>query len=207
MLVVFSSLSKKTYVIKIPEKAYVPSVERFFGIKVDGYYKNENLSFQNFDIKLSDVIFDKSDLTLFDYLKIKSGGYKTDKIDLEKQVKSHPLFIKNKEYEAYSGADLDAFFGDIFKDEILSRSASYFKINYSGLSSKDDLKFYERLIPNVGWKLSDEEQEDLTNKKNICFVKNKKTANSFFKKVFNCEIKEDSSVNYDVVLTLGNEKN
>lgn len=203
LFVVFNTLSGKTYVIKIPGKTlmdkgpfasaysldaviklgeidkkkkeyFKESLSRFFGAPVNAFYENSEMTLNGFDIKFTDVFFKKTDLSVFDYFKIKGKSFSVVK------------------------TALNNFFPDeIFQDKFLSDTPLYFKIFYNNSSN---LEYYKQIIENIGWKLSDFEREDFENTKNQCIFKNKHDFDDVIEEYFSCQKRYSSSINYDVVV-------
>jgi hypothetical protein len=180
------------------------ALSNFFGVKIDGYLINSNLNFNNFDIKLSDVIIGKTNLTVFDYLKIKSESFGLEKIDLEKEVKNTISKENNDQLLTYKNQDLDEYFSQIFRDKYLSNLKFYVKIRNTNQDS-NNITYYQRLVENVGWKLSDVEKADqskIINKINCRIKKLAVKDNQTISKMFNCDPEVNSTINYDLELII-----
>lgn len=230
LLAVWNLLQKKIYIIKIPKDAvmnsgpfsgdytldsilklgvidgkkqeyYVNALSHFFGVPVTSYYENENLSLLNFDINFRDIFFKKSSLTIFDYFKIKSLLFRKEIIDLPKRVRFARSRINNQVFMIFGQSDLDDFFGDIFQDKFLSGQGLYFKIYYSP-NLNSELHYHERIIENIGFKLSDVEEIEngKKGKANECVVKKSSGYDFMISDFFHCKVRIDKNISYDVAV-------
>lgn len=170
---------------KIPDY-FKSSISSFLAVPVDAFYKNPTLTFENFDLKLTDVIQKHTSLTIFDYFAIKNTGFKIQLIDLSKEI----------------GQVLDQKLNVFFQDDYLNKQESLFKI-ITNQNNDINAKFYERLITNLGFKLADLEfDEKKSPKRNICIFKNQKQVLLSLKNIFSCDVQIDEGISFDVVLRL-----
>jgi hypothetical protein len=202
LLAEINSSQKTIFVIKIGADSIPNSPNELFGVKCDGYVENPNLTLSAFDIKLGDVVNRKTDISIFDYLKIKLLNLRFEKIDLSKEVKNEISHINSQTIRRYSSNDIDKYFNKIFPDQYLAGLKFYVKIDYSG---KDTSKFeyYKRLVENIGWKLSDySENESRDNKQNVCLVKKENKNSNLIMKIFDCQLKVSPSIDYDLEIKI-----
>jgi hypothetical protein len=185
------------------KKYFIDALERFFGIRISAFLSNSKLSFNNFDLKLTDVLNEKTDLTIFDYFKIKSQPYVFKKINLHEDVLFSNSKINGESTIIFENKDLDQALRSIFRDQYFSDKMFFVKIEYQN-ENRLKLEYYKRLVENIGWKLSDVEYapENTVKKKNQCLIRSEIKQIKFIDQLLDCQMRVDDSINYDLEIQI-----
>ncbi len=232
LLIYINKYQRKTYVIKIPTNALFQyksgggeytldgiwrlekmgnnkkpdlrfSFQNFFAVPIVGQYENEKMGFDDFDIKLKDVLFEKTNLTVFDYFNLKKFSSHIERFNLSDRIVPEKKIIKDEKNLIFKPEDIDEVLRDIFNDLLLSNSKYNFKI-LANNQRQSEINAYRRLINNIGWKVSDIEIDDLGSRKNVnkCIVQENSEYDEFLRKSFSCGVSKNPASRYSVTLQI-----
>lgn len=232
-LLAFGNKNKSTlYVIKIPENSLFhyksggseyclnsiwrlekmakngkpdlrPSFQDFFGVPVAAQYENEKMGFDDFDVKLIDIIFGKTNLTIFDYINIKKLLPNIEKINLSGKIIPKKKLIKEEENLKFDPDDIDRLFKDVFNDLFLADFKYNFKI--VGVPARQSaVDTARRMTANIGWKVSDIEMKDSDKIQNInsCVMRKPGELDEYIAKIFDCRMMYDENIRYSVTVSV-----
>lgn len=147
----------------------------YFGYPVVSYIQKADLTVGNFDIGFLDIFRERTNLTVFDYLKLKTASFALQRID---------------------GARPQEYFQD------LAIAKLRFDVKLQGSPEQEEkLKFYKQEIITFGWRLADVEMiERKKLKTQKCLFKNKSEFDGVISRYFDCQRVYDRNAPYDLVI-------
>ncbi len=202
-LYMLNSLYELGGIEKQQKSVFMESFRELFGYPVQGFYQNDRIGLENFDIKLRDIMTAKSNLSLFDYFKIKMNDQEIIKIDLGKEITNHHDSLKQEVRIFFDRTDIDKYFNSKFED--IDTANLKYEIQIKTLINSRKLETIKRIINNFGWKVSDVDiLSGTSNLKNedLCVAKNLNNMNQAIQKTFSCKIEIDPRIYYDLIIYL-----
>jgi hypothetical protein len=230
--VLLNNFQKKLYVISVPQNTvvnyqnsqeytlnaiwelgkidknqnslYLKAMQSLFGYPVHVIYENENINLNNFDIRMSDIFFGKTNLSIFDYIKIKSKTYKIVKRSLLAYVKPKTYKIRDEPRLLFDEAQLDNDLSNLYEDINLSNLGYRVQIQVLDNEQAQE-ESISRLVNNVGWKVADIKYIAGTKNQTQCVLKIKSKFEEMIKNIFECQVIYQNKSLYDLVIVAGKE--